>query len=178
MKLLILERDGVINRRPTTEQVGNWTPLPGSVEALARLHKAGYTLVVATNQSGLGDGSLSLDQLEREHEQLTEAVEAAGGEVAAIFYCPHTDADQCKCRKPMPGMLDAIEAEFNLSVTDLPVIGDGPEDILAARAKGARPLLVGTGRGTHTRQSLPADQQPEFFATLADAVDTLLQERD
>jgi D-glycero-D-manno-heptose 1,7-bisphosphate phosphatase len=185
MKLVILERDGVINKRPTegSTPADTWTPIAGSIDALARLHRQGFTVILATNQSGLAEGLLDLDELEAVHSQLTEAVEAAGGELGAIFYCPHGPDDHCKCRKPQAGMLDAIEAEFNTSVAGAAVIGDGLEDIQAALAKGGEPLLVKTGRGAETLAALQSDKRPELedlkvFDNLAAAVDYLVQQPD
>lgn len=182
MKLIILERDGVINE-PTLAHSANWMPINGSVEALAQLHQYGFTIVIATNQGGLAEGLFDLDELEAVHRQLTEAVEMAGGELGAIFYCPHGPDDHCKCRKPQPGMLDAIEAEFNTSVAGAPVIGNSLEDIEAAIAKGCEPILVETGRGAATLAILQANPRPELsdlkvFADLASAADYLAQQMD
>ena len=114
MKLVILDRDGVINldRPDFVKSADECVPIAGSIEAIARLSQAGFTVVIATNQSGLARGKFDLDDLEAMHEKITQLVEDHGGEISAIFYCPHAPEDHCKCRKPKPGLIDAIEAEF------------------------------------------------------------------
>lgn len=156
MKLIILDRDGVINHElpDFIRTADEYVPIAGSIEAIARLHQAGYTVVVATNQSGLARGKFDLDDLEAMHAKLTGLVEAAGGEISAIFYCPHGPDDGCKCRKPKPGLLDAIEAEFNTSVEGVPLIGDSLRDLQAGIAKGCTPFLVRTGNGMQTLAAL------------------------
>nr|WP_010131084.1 D-glycero-beta-D-manno-heptose 1,7-bisphosphate 7-phosphatase [Microbulbifer agarilyticus] len=156
MSIIVLDRDGVINQ-PNGDHVtcaAEWTPIPGSIEAMARLSQAGYQLVIATNQSGLARGLFDLDDLEAIHAMLREQVEDAGGEVAGIFYCPHSDADNCRCRKPKTGLLDAIEAEFDVSLHDCFFVGDRTKDLYCAVAKGCKPVLVQTGCGQQTLASL------------------------
>jgi D-glycero-D-manno-heptose 1,7-bisphosphate phosphatase len=156
MKLLILDRDGVINHESPdfVKSADECVPIDGSIEAIARLHQAGYTVVIATNQSGLARGKFDLDDLEAMHEKITQLVEAAGGEISAIFYCPHAPEDNCKCRKPKPGLLDAIEAEFNISAEGAPFIGDSLRDLQAGQLKGCKLLLVKTGNGATTLNEL------------------------
>ncbi|WP_049723021.1 D-glycero-beta-D-manno-heptose 1,7-bisphosphate 7-phosphatase [Gilvimarinus polysaccharolyticus] len=156
MKLVILDRDGVINQ-DTGDFVRNadeWQPIPGSIAAIARLHQAGFTVVVATNQSGLARGHFDLDDLEAMHAKLTQLVEAEGAELGAIFYCPHGPDDNCKCRKPLPGLVDAIEAEFNTSAEGVALVGDSLRDLQTGLAKGCRLILVETGNGATTRAQL------------------------
>lgn len=189
MKLLILDRDGVINHESTdfVKSADECVPIDGSIGAIARLHQAGYTVVIATNQSGLARGKFDLDDLEAMHEKITQLVEAAGGEISAIFYCPHAPEDNCKCRKPKPGLLDAIEAEFNISAEGAPFIGDSLRDLHAGHAKGCQLILVKTGNGTATVNALenPPDQgdselspltldQVNVVENLADAADFLI----
>ena len=114
MKLIILDRDGVINEDSDAyiKSVNEWQPIPGSIEAIARLSAAGYSVVVATNQSGLGRGLFDLDDLEAIHNNMCEQVEAAGGHISGIYYCPHLPTEGCECRKPAPGLLDAIAKDF------------------------------------------------------------------
>lgn len=164
MKLVILDRDGVINRDTGDfiRSVDEWIPLPGSIEAIADLSRAGYTVVVATNQSGLARGHFDLDDLEAMHAKLTEAVETAGGALGAIFYCPHGPDDGCKCRKPLPGLIDAIEAEFNIAAAGAPFIGDTLRDLQAGAAKGCQLVLVKTGNGEQTLSQLSVDEQQEY----------------
>jgi len=156
MKLLILDRDGVINQDTGdyVKSLDEWQPIPGSIEAMARLNQAGYTLVVATNQSGLARGLFDLDDLEAMHARLAELLE-----------------DGCKCRKPQTGMLDAMEAEFNISVADAIFVGDSLKDLQAAVAKDCRPCLVLTGLGRDTLDQLARLEDPEAGA-LADQVRT------
>ncbi|MBU2884230.1 D-glycero-beta-D-manno-heptose 1,7-bisphosphate 7-phosphatase [Gilvimarinus agarilyticus] len=185
MKLAILDRDGVINhtRDNHVRSANDWQPIDGSIEAIARLGNAGYTVVVATNQPGLARGSFDLDDLEAMHAKLTELVEDAGGQLAAIFYCPHGPDDQCKCRKPMPGLIDAIEAEFNVSAQDAILVGDSLRDLQAGQTKGCRLCLVLTGNGEQTLTELSGeaegarrlnDSPVDVFADLKAVVDSLL----
>ena len=156
MKLIILDRDGVINiERPDfVKSAEECVPIDGSIDAIARLYKAGFTVVVATNQSGLARGKFDLDDLEAMHEKLTGLIEEQGAELAAIFYCPHAPEDKCKCRKPLPGLLDAIEAEFNTSAEGFYFVGDSLRDLQAAKIKGCKPALVKTGNGVKTLEQL------------------------
>lgn len=156
MKLIILDRDGVINhdRDDYVKSADEYLPISGSIAAIARLSKAGFTVVVATNQAGLAKGKFELEDLEAMHEKLTALVEDQGGELGGIFYCPHHPDDSCKCRKPKPGMLDAIEAEFNTSVESSYFIGDSLRDLQAGVQKGCKPILVKTGKGETTLAQL------------------------
>lgn len=156
MKLIILDRDGVINhdRDDFVKSADEFVPIDGSIDAIARLHKAGFIVVVATNQSGLARGKFDLDDLEAMHEKLTQLVEEQGAELSAIFYCPHSPEDNCKCRKPLPGMIDAIEAEFNISAEGFYFVGDSLRDMQAAATKGCKPILVKTGNGEKTLTQL------------------------
>lgn len=157
MKLVILDRDGVINEDSDEyiKSVDEWIPLPGSIEAIARLSRAGFLVVVATNQSGLGRGYFRTEDLEAMHEKLVSMVEQAGGSIAAIHFCPHTPEDNCNCRKPAPGLLDAISADFgNISLKGMPVIGDSLRDLEAGVARGCEPILVRTGKGRKSEEKL------------------------
>lgn len=161
MALVILDRDGVINQKRSdyVKSAEEWQPIPGSIEAIARLSRAGYTPVVATNQSGLARGLFDLDDLEAMHAKMIRLVEAEGGRLEAIFYCPHHPDDGCKCRKPKTGLLDAIEAEFNTSVAGTAFIGDSLRDLEAALSKACQPWLVLTGLGRDTQTQLTQLQQ-------------------
>ena len=156
MSIIVLDRDGVINHQSGDHvtSVDEWIPIPGSIEAMAQLSQAGHQLVVATNQKGLALGLFDLDDLEAMHAKLRALVEDAGGEVAGIFYCPHSDEDNCRCRKPKTGLLDAIEAEFDSSLHDCYFIGDQSKDLHCAVAKGCKPVLVRTGLGEKTLADL------------------------
>lgn len=156
MKLIILDRDGVINhdRDDYVKSADECIPIEGSIDAIVRLNKAGFTVVIATNQAGLAKDKFDLEDLEAMHEKITRLVEEQGGEIGAIFYCPHRDEDHCKCRKPKPGMLDAIEAEFNTSVESCYFVGDSLRDLQAGIQKGCKPILVQTGNGKTTLAQL------------------------
>lgn len=160
MKLIILDRDGVINFESAQfiKSPEEWRPHPGSLEAVARLNHAGYHVVVATNQSGLGRGLFDMAILNAIHEKMHRAVNQAGGRIDAIFYCPHTAKDQCTCRKPSAGMLRAIGERFNTPLVAVPSVGDGLRDLQAAAVVGAIPMLVLTGKGEKTLEEggLPA----------------------
>lgn len=149
---IILERDGVINYDlgGCITNVEQWQALPGSIEAIAALSRKGFELVIATNQSGVGRGVLKTEDLDQIHEGLRRQVEAAGGEIRGIFYCPHLPEDRCDCRKPRTGMLDRIEAEFDICLEGAYFVGDSLKDIQAAKAKGCQPVIVRTGQGTQT----------------------------
>ncbi|MDQ2076813.1 D-glycero-beta-D-manno-heptose 1,7-bisphosphate 7-phosphatase [Marinimicrobium sp. ABcell2] len=192
MKLVILDRDGVINEDTASyiKSADECVPIESSLVAIAKLCDAGYTPVVATNQSGLGRGYFDLDDLEAIHAKLTQRVEEAGGFLGGIFYCPHHPDDGCKCRKPKAGILDAIEAEFNTSVEGAPFVGDHLRDIRAGLIKGCVPYLVRTGRGFEAepeiRQGVAADGelpavepgQVDVFDDLAAVVNHLLNPKD
>lgn len=156
MPLVILDRDGVINHDSDDyiRSVDDWRPIAGSIEAIARLSRAGYRVAVATNQSGLGRGYFSLDELEQIHAQLCQRVEEQGGSIAGIFYCPHLPDEGCHCRKPATGLLEAIQNELGESVAGAWFIGDSLKDLQAARAMHCKPALVLTGKGGKTREQL------------------------
>lgn len=177
--LVILDRDGVINEDSDAfiKTLDEWRPLPGSIDAIARLSRAGFSVAVATNQSGLGRGLFTLDDLEAMHQRLHELVEAAGGEVAGIFYCPHLPDDNCDCRKPKAGLIDAIERELGESPRGAWMIGDSKRDLEAGVARACVPVLVLTGKGAATRAKLAEEdawQDLLVFDDLAAAADALL----
>ena len=131
MKLIILDRDGVINEDSDAyiKSPEEWRPIPGSLEAIARLHGTGWTVVIASNQSGVGRGLFDEETLEQIHAKLDAAVEAAGGEVDAIYFCPHAPEEQCHCRKPKPGLLQAISLDYDVSLHGVPAVGDSLRDL-------------------------------------------------
>lgn len=155
-KLVILDRDGVINRDSDAfvKSAEEFILIDGSAEAIAHLCRNDYTVVIATNQSGIARGYFSTDDLEAMHNKLRAAVAAEGGEISAIFYCPHGPDDGCNCRKPLPGLIDLIEKEFELSAAGAPLIGDSLRDLQAGIAKGCDPILVKTGKGLNTLKKL------------------------
>lgn len=178
MNLVILDRDGVINYDSDAyiKTPDEWIPIPGSLEAIARLHRAGFTVVVATNQSGVGWGLIKLPDLQAINSKMLAAAEAAGGLLTGIFYCPHRPEDKCDCRKPKPGLLRQIERRFDQSLKGIPSIGDSLRDLQAAEAVNARPILVRTGNGEQTLQSLGSQEDVEIYPDLAAAADQLIKE--
>ena len=176
MKLVILDRDGVINydSEHYIKSPAEWKPLPGSLEAIAKLTQAGYRVVVATNQSGIGRGLFDMDTLNAIHNKMHQAVQSFGGRIDAVFYCPHPADSSCDCRKPRPGMFERIGGCFNTDLTSVPAIGDSLRDLVAAAAVGAKPILVLTGKGEKTQK----EKLPEgtlIFADLAAAIEHVLK---
>lgn len=176
MKIVILDRDGVINydSRQFIKSPAEWRAIPGSLEAIARLGQAGYRVVVATNQSGIGRGLFDMDTLNAINDKMHRAVLAAGGRIDAIFYCPHPIEANCNCRKPKTGMFERIANCFNIEMPGTPAIGDSLRDLQAAAAVGARPLLVLTGKGTQTKAEGGLPEGTLIFPDLAAAADHLL----
>jgi D-glycero-D-manno-heptose 1,7-bisphosphate phosphatase len=176
VKLFILDRDGVINADSDAfvKSVDEWVPLPGSLEAIARLNQAGYRVAVATNQSGLARGLLTLDDLNAMHQRLRNRLAELGGQIDAIFFCPHGPEDACGCRKPAPGLLMAAQERLGVSPSDTLVVGDSLRDLEAAWAVGAPAVLVRTGKGARTLAEHPMRlaSTPVFadLAALADAI--------
>ncbi len=161
MKLIILDRDGVVNHDSDAyiRSAEEWRPLPGSLEAIARLHRAGYRLVVATNQSGIARGLFDLATLGAIHAKMQQAVADAGGHIDAIFFCPHGPEAGCACRKPRPGLFHEILSRFRVAPAEVHAIGDQLRDLQAAHAAGCRPVLVLSGKGATTMRAggLPPD---------------------
>ena len=176
MNIVILDRDGVINQDSDQfiKSPEEWKPIPGSLEAIARLSQSGYHVVVATNQSGVGRGLFDMHTLNAIHDKMLRAVVHAGGRIDAVFFCPHAADADCACRKPKTGMLEEIAARFNVSLDGVSVVGDSLRDLEAAARTGARPMLVLTGKGkkTQSKGGLPAGTQ--IYADLSAAVDDLL----
>ena len=176
MRLVILDRDGVINQESEAfiKTPEEWIPLPGSLAAIARLHKNGYKVVVASNQSGIARHLLSLDTLAAIHGRMKREVEAAGGKIDSVFFCPHGPGDACDCRKPKPGLLKQIAERYGVRLAGIPMIGDSERDLQAARAVGGRPILVKTGNGLKT---LEEDHDvEEVYDDLAAAAAQLMKE--
>ena len=148
-KIVILDRDGVINADSIQyiRAAQDWVPLAGSIAGIARLSASGWKVVVATNQSGIARGFLSESELQRIHEKMCAAVRAAGGEIAAIAYCPHHPQDACNCRKPATGMLEDLERQLERTLLGAPLVGDSLSDMHAAQHYGCTPILVRTGKG-------------------------------
>ena len=175
-RLIILDRDGVINydSEQFIKAPDEWRPIPGSLEAIARLNHAGYRVVVATNQSGIGRGLFDMGMLNAIHEKMYKALAHAGARVDAIFFCPHTADARCECRKPKPGMLTEIGKRFNTELTAVPCVGDSSRDLQAADVVGAQPMLVLTGKGEKTLREGSFPKNTVIFPDLAFAVSALL----
>ena len=172
MKLVILDRDGVINQdsehfiKNTTE----WKPIPGSLEAIAKLNHAGFRVVVASNQSGIGRGFLDMGALNAINDKMYRVLAQVGGRIDALFYCPHAAEANCDCRKPKPGMFIDIAQRFNVDLAGVPCVGDSLRDLQAAVTAGAQPMLVLTGKGAKTEAAGGLPDGTPVFADLAEAV--------
>lgn len=158
LKLLILDRDGVINYDSDAyiKSVEEWIPLPGSIEAIAQLSKAGWTVAIATNQSGIARGYYDIATLDAMHARLRALVAEQGGEVGLVVYCPHGPDEGCDCRKPKPGMLKIISEHCKVPLAGIWFVGDSLGDLEAAKAVDSQPVLVKTGKGDKTQaKNLP-----------------------
>ena len=177
MKLIILDRDGVINEDSDAfiKTPDEWIPLPGSLDAIARLTKAGYTIVVATNQSGLGRGYFDIMTLNAIHQKMQNAVKAAGGQIEAIFFCPHTASDNCDCRKPRQGMFSTISERFDTPLEDVPSVGDSLRDLQAAFLAGCTPILVLSGKGKKNLENGGLPPKTIIFDDLSPVADHRLE---
>lgn len=180
-RLVILDRDGVINEDAEGEYVKSaeeWIPLPGSLEAIARLNRSGYRVVIATNQSGLARGLFDIEALNGIHEKMQRLLAETGGGIDAIFFCPHSPGQRCSCRKPRPGLLEQIGQRYRVDLSQVPVVGDKRADLDAAKAAGARPFLVRTGYGEKTLRSLGDFDGVTVFSDLAAFTDAWLAESE
>ena len=171
MKLVILDRDGVINfdSDQYIKSPSEWRPIPGSIEAIARLNQNGYRIAVATNQSGIGRGLFDMATLNAMNDKMMELVFRQGGRIDALFFCPHTAVEDCNCRKPRTGMLEEIAARFHTELKGVPSVGDSLKDLQAAETVGAQPILVLTGKGTRTRDEGGMPKKTLVFENLAEA---------
>ncbi len=176
MKLIVLDRDGVINQDSDAfiKSPQEWQPIDGSIASISRLYQHGYTIFVATNQSGLARGLFQPEDLDAIHAKMHALVEVAGGKIEQVFFCPHGPDDNCQCRKPRAGLLDQIENYCATSLQGAPCIGDSLRDLQAANSKGCQPILVLTGKGEKTREEL-GDLQPLVFTNLAAATDAIIR---
>jgi D-glycero-D-manno-heptose 1,7-bisphosphate phosphatase len=180
VSLVVLDRDGVINRDSSAyvKSADEWLPLPGSIDAIARLSRAGFTVAVASNQSGLARGLFGEAALNAMHAKLEDLVREAGGEIGKIAWCPHGPDEGCDCRKPRPGLLQTLARHYDTGLEGVPVIGDSLRDLEAALAVGARPILVRTGNGAMAETRLPdAFGTIEVYDDLSAATDVLINER-
>src|SRR5687768_4572731 len=171
MKLVILDRDGVINfdSDQYIKSPAEWRPLPGSIEAIARLNQSGYRVAVATNQAGIGRGLFDMATLNAINDKMMEMVFRQGGRIDALFFCPHTAVEGCGCRKPKTGMYEEIAARFHTDLKGVPCVGDSLKDLQAAEAVGGQPVLVLTGKGRKTKEDGGLPKRALVFADLAEA---------
>ncbi len=183
MKLVILDRDGVINKDSSSfiKSPEEWVPLKGSLEAIARLSQAGYEVVIITNQSGIGRGLFSADMLAQIHVRMIDYVQQYGGKIQSVLFCPHHPDDGCQCRKPLAGLYHDLADRLNINFSGVYSVGDSIRDLLAARDAGASPVLVKTGNGRKSLKKIANDPQIELdgtlvFDNLAGFTDALLKE--
>ena len=176
MKLVILDRDGVINYDSASyiKTPDEWKPIPGSLEAIAQLSQAGYHVIVATNQSGVGRGLFEMATLNAIHDKMHRALGQLGGRIDAVFFCPHALDNGCNCRKPKPGLFHEIARRFNANLKDVPSIGDSLRDLEASAAAGAQPILVLTGKGQKTSRDGGLPPGTVIYADLAEAVESII----
>lgn len=180
MKLVILDRDGVINEDSDQfiKSPGEWIPVPGSLEAIARLCRAEYRVAIVTNQSGIARGLFTLDTLNRIHARMLEHIQRKGGAIDAIMVCPHGTEDDCECRKPRPGMLLDLAQRLNINLHGVPMVGDSIRDLEAADAANGSPVLVRTGKGADSAIKLLSSGLPDgipIYDNLAAFVHELLR---
>jgi D-glycero-D-manno-heptose 1,7-bisphosphate phosphatase len=175
-KLIILDRDGVINHDSDQfiKKPEEWIPIEGSLEAISRLNHAGYRVVVATNQSGIGRGLFDTDTLNRIHQKMHRSLVSVGGAVDAVFFCPHSAEDKCQCRKPKTGLFQEIERRFGIPLKGIPCVGDSLRDLQAGFNAGGSPHLVLTGKGKKTRDNGNLPEGTLIHECLESFVDTLL----
>ena len=179
MKLVILDRDGVINYDSPQfiKSPDEWKPIPGSLEAIAQLNQAGFRVALATNQSGISRGLFDMATLNAIHDKMHRALGQFGGRIDALFYCPHAADDNCNCRKPKPGMLEEISRRFSEDLRGVPSVGDSLRDLQASVAVGAQPILVRTGKGEKTLETGNLPENTWVCADLAEAVQRIIYER-
>lgn len=177
MKLVILDRDGVINHDSDDyiKSPEEWQPIEGSLEAIARLYHDGYRIVVVSNQAGLARGKFNIEALNAMHGKMHSLLAGYGGEIEAVFFCPHGPEDECECRKPKPGLYLEIANRLRLELTGVFAVGDKLSDIQAAAAAGAKPVLVRTGYGKSVEDSGLVPHGVPVFDDLAAFTDRLLQ---
>ncbi len=175
---VLLDRDGVINHDSDDyiKSADEWIPIEGSLEAIALLNQHNYKVIVITNQSGLSRGFYDEAMLTEIHQKMHQLTEAKGGEIEAIFYCPHGPEDGCNCRKPKPGLLTQFSKKFNTPLSTIYFIGDKLSDIQAANTAGAKPMLVKTGKGEKTFKKHPTINAP-IFKNLYDAAKFIISEK-
>lgn len=178
---LVLDRDGVINHDSDDyiKNADEWLAIPGSLEAIARLNQAGYHILIASNQAGIGRGLFQQGDLEAMHQKMHRLLATVGGRISGVYYCPHHPDESCLCRKPQTGMLDAMERDHQISLKGCHFVGDSEKDLQAAIAKGCTPILVRSGKGERTLERIAGQAQYRdlaIFDNLSDFADFLLEE--
>ncbi|MCA1978222.1 MAG: D-glycero-beta-D-manno-heptose 1,7-bisphosphate 7-phosphatase [Thiobacillus sp.] len=178
MKLVILDRDGVINfdSDQFIKSPQEWQPIPGSLEAIAQLNQAGFRVVVASNQSGVGRGLFDMATLNAIHAKMHKLAGQLGGRIDAVFFCPHAADSRCACRKPNTGLFLDIAARFHFDLAGVPAVGDALRDVQAALLAGARPMLVKTGKGLRTLQGGELPAGVPVFENLYEAAQAIIAE--
>jgi D-glycero-D-manno-heptose 1,7-bisphosphate phosphatase len=179
MKLVILDRDGVINKDSATfiKNPNEWIPIEGSLEAIVLLNQHGYSVVVATNQSGIARGLFDMATLNAIHDKMYRALAQLGGRIDAMFYCPHSKEDNCDCRKPKTGMIEEIARRFSVDLKEVYGVGDAMRDLLAFSTAGCKTILVRTGKGEETLSKGDLPTNTLVVADLAEAVQHILSEK-
>ncbi len=177
MKMIILDRDGVINLDSPDfiKSPAEWIPIPGSLEAIARLNQAGYRVVIASNQSGIARELFDMNVLNAIHQKMHALAQQVGATIVAIFFCPHAGEDNCDCRKPKAGMFDEIAQRYKISLKGVPTVGDSLRDLQAGFISGCAPYLVLTGKGQKTFDTGGLPPGTEVFPDLAAMVNVLLK---
>ncbi|MDP3669171.1 MAG: D-glycero-beta-D-manno-heptose 1,7-bisphosphate 7-phosphatase [Telluria sp.] len=177
MKMIILDRDGVINYDSPAfiKSPAEWVPIPGSLEAIARLNQAGYRVVVASNQSGIARELFDMTVLNAIHQKMHTSAQLVGASIDAVFFCPHAALDSCDCRKPKSGMFEEIGKRFKVNLKGVPTVGDSLRDLQAGFNSGCLPYLVLTGKGEKTQETGGLPPGTQVFPDLASMVNVLLK---
>jgi D-glycero-D-manno-heptose 1,7-bisphosphate phosphatase len=177
MKLVILDRDGVINKDSShfIKNPTEWVPIAGSLEAIALLNQSGFRVAIATNQSGLSRGLFDMATLNAIHNKMHRELATVGGRVDAVFFCPHAADDHCHCRKPDTGMIEEIGKRFSIELAGVPAVGDALRDLQAFASAGCQPILVKTGKGEETLAKGNLPPNTWVCADLAEAVQRILE---
>ncbi len=178
MKLVILDRDGVVNYDSDEyiKSPDEWIPIEGSLRAIVRLNREGYRVVIVTNQSGVARGLFSREMLGRIHTKMLDAIRSKGGDIDAIFICPHGPGEGCRCRKPLPGLFEEIADRLKVNLSGVYAVGDSERDVMAARAVMAQPVLVRTGKGERALKKSKHLADVPVFDDLAAFTDALLSD--
>jgi len=171
-KIIILDRDGVINQDSDgyIKSPEEWIPIPGSLEAIAELNRAGYQVVVITNQSGIGRGYYSEEMLQKIHAKMEKALEQVGGKIEKIYYCPHAPEENCNCRKPKTALFEQVAHDFDVDLKDVFFVGDKFQDFQAAKNAGCKFILVQTGYGVEAIKRLAHERTARIAKNLTDAI--------